>query len=496
LENQVSARHGLLAALLLAAILAGRLLGPSSGLDWNDDYAQYVAHARSLVEHGTYRDTGYIYNPEFPQMGPPFYPPGFPVLLAPVVAAFGVDFRVMRGFIALLLVAAIAIFFAIWRGELPFYQRLLWLAAIGFSPVWIEQAGPVRSDIPFLFWTGLALLAIFRAQTREAAPDWRQTVLAGLLMYAAVATRAIGLVFLPSLALAELLRRRRITVFAVVPAAIAAGLFVGQSLLLRAPHGGGYADQLHGLAAGVVNNLREYPPYLKSFLFAGYPHWAGQGLTAAALLVALVGFAAQARKRLTILEVFTAGYLAAVFLWPTYQGLRLLLPLFPLWLFYLFVGLDRLAARSRRFGPAPAAAALAVAVAIGYAIVFAGTAGRTFDDGFDAADTHAMFAWVRAHAAPRDAVVFYRARALALFTRRPALSLKRSNDENGLRRFFCANRVAFAIDGRGVWPDDDGVHAAALTQLIARRPDWFAPAADVGRYHIYRWTGCAGNPGI
>jgi hypothetical protein len=73
----VTGRRGaalLLAAFLLGiAIFYGFTLRP--GHDWGDDFAMYVHHAKNIALGLPYNQTGYIWNPRFPMMGPPTYPP-------------------------------------------------------------------------------------------------------------------------------------------------------------------------------------------------------------------------------------------------------------------------------------------------------------------------------------------------------------------------------------------------------------------------------------
>ena len=65
--------------------------------DWiGSDYAQYVMHASNLVEGRPFEVTGYIYNPAYPSLAPRAYPPGYPVLLAPVYAFSGTNIVPMR----------------------------------------------------------------------------------------------------------------------------------------------------------------------------------------------------------------------------------------------------------------------------------------------------------------------------------------------------------------------------------------------------------------
>src|SRR5512139_962895 len=58
----------------------------------NGDYAQYLLHAKALVEGRPYGNTGYLFTPLNPLASPALQPPGWPLLLAPGVALFGTGF--------------------------------------------------------------------------------------------------------------------------------------------------------------------------------------------------------------------------------------------------------------------------------------------------------------------------------------------------------------------------------------------------------------------
>jgi len=60
------------------------------------DYAQYVLHARAILEGRPYGDTGYLYSQLAPFVGPPLQPPGLPLTLVPVVWAFGINDTAFR----------------------------------------------------------------------------------------------------------------------------------------------------------------------------------------------------------------------------------------------------------------------------------------------------------------------------------------------------------------------------------------------------------------
>jgi hypothetical protein len=76
----------LIAAALLpfAAIVLARWSQPPAATD--GDYAHYLLHAKAIAESRPYTDIGYIYT-RMNLVGPELQPPGWPLVLAPFVAA-------------------------------------------------------------------------------------------------------------------------------------------------------------------------------------------------------------------------------------------------------------------------------------------------------------------------------------------------------------------------------------------------------------------------
>jgi hypothetical protein len=60
-----------------------------TGEAWDDDFAMYVHEAKNIAVGIDYRNTGYIYEREYAELGPKTYPPVFPLLLAGVYKGFG-----------------------------------------------------------------------------------------------------------------------------------------------------------------------------------------------------------------------------------------------------------------------------------------------------------------------------------------------------------------------------------------------------------------------
>src|SRR6185312_12497697 len=56
---------------------------------WGDDYAQYIKEAQNIAAGRPYYQSNYVFNPLNTIYGPPLYPPGFPLLLSPIILYWG-----------------------------------------------------------------------------------------------------------------------------------------------------------------------------------------------------------------------------------------------------------------------------------------------------------------------------------------------------------------------------------------------------------------------
>jgi len=115
------------------------------GHNWGGDFSQYIIHAKNIISQREY-GLGVMLN------NPVVYPPGFPLLIAPIVKIFGVNFKILKG---------INIFF--WYLSLfPIYSLLIRRMpkdlSVLFCMLWASSSyffvfkQNVLSDIPFLFF--------------------------------------------------------------------------------------------------------------------------------------------------------------------------------------------------------------------------------------------------------------------------------------------------------------------------------------------------------
>lgn len=471
---------------LMLAIGAFQLATIRDGHDWGADFAQYVQHARNLVEGRPYAATGYVYNPATASTGPRAYPPLFPLLLAPVVAATlpELNLTAMKVECVVFLLVALLLIERVLRSFARPWLRYAVVAMIGLSPwVW-DFKDQVLSDLPFLAAVYAALLAMQRLERddRGERVQLGTAVTIGVLAFVATATRTVGLTLMLGFGLIELVRHRRPTPELVVAGLVYAVGFVLQSRWL--PPEASYTDQLRNDPMVVVRNVGVYARALSVLWTNGY--W----LTPRAILTALtIGLAAyqwgsRVRRGATVLETFLLCYLGIVLAWPSEQGTRFLLPSLPLFFGYALVTLERLGERFLGGATSPwrrAALPAAFVLAAGISDVARYT---TLDfgplaNGVSTATARELFLFIRARTEPSDVIAFRKARAISLFTGRPAVVPHVAPDDE-LVAYLKSVGVRWLIDGL----DEENRTGG----LVARHPEWFELRFRNESFRVYRFS--------
>lgn len=182
------------------------------------DYAQYLLHAKALVEGRPYAETGYIVHPDAWSIGPRAYPPGLPLTLAPLVAAVGVHSSLFR----VLMLASMAMFAVLaWR-------RLAidvdpWQAAVGagFAVFVVEARGGALAPISDPGFAALMWGTILAVDT-TASWSWRRILVVTALAGATLAYRITGIAVIGALALHALATWRSHRGRAAIPIALLA----------------------------------------------------------------------------------------------------------------------------------------------------------------------------------------------------------------------------------------------------------------------------------
>jgi len=418
-ENFASWRVNAYFACLLGAIALFYTATVRSGHLWADDFAMYVHHAQNIVEGRPYAETGYIHNPQVPAYSPGMYPPVFPLLLAPSYKFFGLDLLPMKlEQVAFFLITLTAVYL-LWRRDLGSTYVVALIAVLGCSPVFWSAKDSVLSDLPFLLFFYLAAVLVQRAP-RDGKRWWVWAIVLGLILYAATGTRAAGIALIPGLVLYDALRHRKVTRFTGIALTLYIALaFLQHSLIGSAP--GGYMEQLHAITPHtILFNLGEYSRVLAGFWVASVRNAFSFVVLAIVALLTAAGVFYHSKRSITIVEAFLAPYIGILLLWPYAAGVRAVYPIIP-WI--VFLALTGLRGISEKFVPHYWKAAvwgLLLMLTIPFAEGYRAMSFGPIRENQGLAEFNQLCDAVRNQSGPEDVFIYYRARALSLYTGRPA----------------------------------------------------------------------------
>lgn len=313
--------------------------------DPTNDGSMYIATARSLAAGEGYR-----------YLGEPFRirPPGFPALLAPLVAVRGTDFHAFHLLVAASGALGVLLFHLLLRERLGLLLATAVPLVLWFNPGHQRLCNQVMSDVPG--WT--LLVACLLLARRPRARTVRGALGLGLVLGLATLVRSGNLLLLPALVVADLLRSRWPgPPGGLAPLARRSGALVLGALLVLAPWSirnrlvaaPPPADQtlLYSYASGMWHTdmgdprsprvplaevVARFPLQTgKSLHTLGTRLREGEGgpwtLPVALLLLAALGLSAWRRRAPE--ELFAFATLAVVAFYFGYAG-RLLLPIFAL----------------------------------------------------------------------------------------------------------------------------------------------------------------------
>jgi hypothetical protein len=435
-------------AIVLAGLFLGSKLNP--GQVMTEDFAVYLQEADNIIHLRPLGDMGVVYvldpHAELNQQAPLLYPPGAPLIFAPVVGIFGLNFTALK-IAQLTLVLLTFVLLAALRDRLGFSLAEV-CAAIGLFVVLPEmrwKINDIDSDLPFLFLLVTALLAV---EAQLAAPPPRRlaaSILAGIAIFLAFDVRTVGVAILPAAALAHIARARNKTpaVNILVPGATFVLLWLVQAVLLR---------QQADYSAVLGHKFFDFVATAKSFYWHLLGPWDHSGMEGMAKIIILVALALTALGVVDGLRSgqaaawFCAIYLAMLLVLPDFEaGLRYLVPVLPFWGAFAARGC-RLAASALRLDGAWGRSLPAIFLGVLMILMIFAPMVNPPQGALSASATQ-IFGFIRAHAS-RDALVAARKyRALHLFTGRrtihpPATALRTAD---GLGRWLDANRIDFLV---------------------------------------------------
>jgi hypothetical protein len=427
----------LFVVVLLSTLLSTSLL--SRGHVWWDDFASYIMQAQSLLHGDTaefvQRNTFTIQESSYP-IGPIAYPWGYPVLLAPVLYFFGVKVLALKLVNTLTYVLFLILFYKLARLRLTENWSLLLTALLAFNPTLLFAHDYILSDIPFLLFSTLSLflidwwlsnpdgrVAVVR-QCIGTRGQYRNHLLIGVVVFAAFSIRTNGILLLVPLAIAQIsqlgfqgFRKNWLTV--LLPYFVFALFACMLTFILPGGQESYFTHFSMFTLERFIGNLVYYLK-LPAALFDYIP--LGIVFFIFTVILFFIGAGATWCKNLHLLAYIILTLLLFM-LWPETQGIRFIFPILPLFILIAAQGAIWLGGKISQPVFVKAAFGIWLAVSILSFGVSAWSgwtniqSGREINGPFDSISSD-MFEFIRKQTPPDSVIIFFKPRAMHLFTDR------------------------------------------------------------------------------
>jgi len=338
--------------ILLLVFLVLIILSYDPKLFTGGDNATYLILAKSLLQGSGYRD---LFDPGTPPHTQ--YPPGFPLILIPGLLIFNNHFALVKFIIIGLSLGGFALFYLMLKRKGGNRNWLFPLSILAVSPIMLEYSHWILSEIPYLFFSLLAVYLFERLAVLK-----RNNIIFFILMAISVAfvyfVRTIG-VSLVLACLVFLLYKRRWKELVIL--AVIVGIFIIPWQIRNskvAGQAGGYFQQFFAKNPydPELGNIT-FPEYLsrvftnfKLYAFFVVPQILFPVINSV-LLLNVLGFACLVllvigfiiiikRKTLGTWELYLLFFTGITLSWPqVWSGDRFLIPMIPFLLYYIFIGL-------------------------------------------------------------------------------------------------------------------------------------------------------------
>jgi len=448
---------------------------------WGDDFAQYIKEAQNISQGRPFYQSGYIFNKYNPVYAPPQYPPGFPLLLAPVVKFLGLSFRAMCCFNSFIAACLLFALFAFFRKQAGVVASVCLAVLITYSGFMINIKASVLADTSCLLFITLYL-------TLRRSDTWPRKRIAWLVVFAAMAilirSQAVFLLVAEGLFLflsfiissvkertvrvKNMLRPPSLYVIAgvltfslflnkvVFPTPVSTAVFYS-NFIQDALKGNVYIaiKGYTGYLLKTISGFFYYETY-NSFFDAAIYFIQGMGL-----VFGITGFLISISKRIAFDDVFFFIMCIVIICYPV-RDPRYFLPAVPILFYYCYATLKVLLAALPGLNPRMAAVLLtAIYLCVGFSYLKKSTKNAPAGCIPQQKDQVA-FQYITQHVGNHDIIVFTKPRALTLFTGKRCMNVAWQITPEMNKKIFDSLQVKYMLVLDGL---DDGYFKTYLNKV-------------------------------
>ncbi len=446
----------------LSAVLGLLLL--TKGQDWGDDFAAYIMQAQSIVkgnEQSFIERNAFTINSTDFLLGPVAYPWGYPLILASVYAVTGLNLIALKLPDLVFFIAFLFVLFRFYRKRLSSTESLLLVAIFAFHPQFLGFLDEILSDVPYLFFSLLALLvmdAYFTNGDRDGKNirgNLFPTVI-GAVVFAVSFMRSTGLILLPTFLAIQAFEfwrlrrdsstRNRIIRDSVIFCLSFGVLWLASALIFPSGPESYLADFGSPSPAVIINNSIYYFGLFGNF-FDPLIYW--QPAYWILLIFGCIDIWA-ARKQEPVPLVYFGFSILLLLVWPVGQGICFIFPLLPLFVYFSFSGMKTAALRLNvQYRKAVTALIYAVWGILLIACLFGSVMlayanlqnDRNLSGPFDSYSI-AAFQFIRNNTAANDVIIFFKPRAMRLMTNRDSLAIDNCKQLHNKDGYIVIDKIA------------------------------------------------------
>lgn len=319
---------------------------------WGGDFSSYLMQAYSILDRDihtfTHQNEITVEKSSWP-VGPTAYPWGLPILLVPVILFFGFNFILLKCINLVAYAFFLFCFYKLLEEKIPRLYNLILVSIFALNPSIILLHNDIMSDLPFLFFSTLSILLIDKTVFRNKSGELKYPVLLGLAIYASFLIRTNGLLLLVTLiicdgiAFFQSMESKKTgkkpvpfdVIQRIIPYGVFLVLYIPLSILLP---DGGTSHLSHfnlvsfdTIATNTLLCIRQPANFL-----TGIP---GKKVFYIVLLPFLMVGLWKNLKREYHFLIYSSLTVMLYILWPSTTSYRFLLPVLPLFVYFVFQGI-------------------------------------------------------------------------------------------------------------------------------------------------------------
>jgi hypothetical protein len=440
----------------------------TNGHDWGDDFSSYIMQAKSITElnpHGFIEANLFtVENSSYPYNGAIAAPWGFPFLLAPFYAVFGLN---MIGLKLVGVISFLIFIVLLWVGFRKYHSPVWLLCLVCFfslNPTMLSFTDQILSDLPFLLLSTASVLFMGRLIIEKRnliSPVW-DYILLGAIIAGAFFIRTNGILLLITLAITQFialalkLRRGNFpngqcsTYFSNLLSD--RGVFLKRLLINLIPYifffcivvpwevilpheGTGHSSIFSDITIDIIKNNLDFYIDLPSLFFIGVPHY--NLFYFVSIPIAIAGIIRRYRYDYHIIVYIILTFVLYILLASPLQGLRYLFPILPFYFSFVITGLEifqggktNIEQKLRKW-----VCLIPILIVLTYfGINSIGNActnmihHRETISGPYTETSQSMFSFIRSNTEKESITVFFKPRLMRMMTDRKSLMLRKKED--------------------------------------------------------------------